>query len=131
WLTTFTVLPATLFVLARRGLIKRTRPPRIGAVIARLAPRNNRRAIAVFSLITAVSIAIASVYIARDPFTRDWRDLQSSTRAIDSAMNLYTKMRKLPSSGELTGQAYQIAFAVDKREDVAPLVAYLRTADKH
>jgi predicted RND superfamily exporter protein len=130
WLTTFTVLPSLLFVLARRGRIKRTTPPALGDVLARLLPRNDRRALAVFAVITAVSVAITTVYIARDPFTRDWRDLQSSTPEIDAATNLYTKMRaKLPSSGELTGQAYQLVFAVDKREDVAPLVEYLRTVD--
>lgn len=129
WITTFTVLPALLFVLARRGRIKRTTPPAIGDVLARLHPKNDRRALVVFAMITAVAVAITSVYVARDPFTRDWRDLQSSTPEIDAATNLYTKMRaKLPSSGELTGQAYQLVFAVDKREDVsAPLVNYLRT----
>ncbi len=131
WISTFTVLPAMLFVLARRGRIHRTTPPAIGDVLARLHPKNDRRALVVFAVITAIAVAITSVYVARDPFTRDWRDLQSSTPEIDAATNLYTKMRaKLPSSGELTGQAYQLVFAVDKREDVAPLVNYLRTVDK-
>lgn len=131
WLTTFTVLPALLFVLARRGRIRRTTPPALGDVLARLHPKNDRRALVVFAMITAVAVAITTVYVARDPFTRDWRDLQSSTPAIDAATNLYTKMReKLPSSGELTGQAYQLVFAVDRREDVAPLVAYLRGVDQ-
>ncbi len=131
WITTFTVLPSLLFVLARRGHIKRTAPPALGEVMARLHPKNDRRALVVFALITAISAAITTVYIARDPFTRDWRDLQSSTPEIDAATDLYATMRaKLPSSGELTGQAYQLVFLVEKREDVAPLVAYLRTADK-
>ena len=131
WLTTFTVLPSLLFVLARRGRIKRTTPPAIGDVLARLHFKNNRVALVVFGVITAVALTITAIYIARDPFTRDWRDLQSSTPAIDAATGLYTKMRaKLPSSGELTGQAYQLVFAVERREDVAPLVDYLRTVDK-
>ncbi|MGE0403569.1 MAG: RND family transporter [Kofleriaceae bacterium] len=131
WLSTFTVLPSLLYVLARRGGIKRTTQPAIGEWLARFHPKKDRRALVVFAAVTAVAIAITSVYIARDPFTRDWRDLQSSTPEIDAATNLYVKMRqKLPSSGELTGQAYQLVFAVDKREDVAPLVSYLRTVDK-
>ena len=76
-----------------------------------------------FAAITVVALVITTVYVARDPFTRDWRDLQSSTPGIDAATNIYTKLRqKLPSTGELTGQAYQLVFAVDEREDVAPLV---------
>ncbi|MFN0253709.1 MAG: efflux RND transporter permease subunit [Kofleriaceae bacterium] len=132
WVTTFTVLPSILFVLARRGRIKRTTRPVLGDVLARLHPKNDRRALVVFAVVTAVSIAITSVYIARDPFTRDWRDLQSSTPEIDAATNLWAKMRaKLPSSSELTGQAYQLVFAVDKREDSAALVEYLRSVDKN
>ncbi|HEY4180996.1 MAG TPA: MMPL family transporter [Kofleriaceae bacterium] len=132
WLTTFTVLPALLFVLGRHGLIKRTRPPRIGEWLARLHPTNDRRALLVFAGITAAAIAIASLYIAHDPFTRDWRDLQSSTAAIHGVDALAARMReKLPQQEIPTGQAYQLVFAVDKREDVAPLVAYLRQADKN
>lgn len=131
WLSTFTILPSVLYVLARRGRIKRTTPPGIGEWLARFHPKKDRRALVVFAAITALSLAITSVYIARDPFTNDWRDLQSSTPEIDAAANLYMKMRqKLPSSGELTGQAYQLVFAVEKREDVAPLVSYLRSVDK-
>lgn len=131
WLTTFTVLPATLFVLARRGEIKKSRPPAVGDWLVRLLPRRALGwGLVVASLVTAGSLAITAQFIANDPFTDDWRDLQSSTPAIERALGLYGKMRqRLEQRSEVAGAAYQLVIAVEKREQVAPLVAYLKKVD--
>lgn len=132
WITTFTVLPALLFVLARRGQVQRTRPPAVGDWLVRLLPRRALGwSLVGAAIITAISTVIAAAFIARDPFTDDWRDLQSSTPAIERALGLYTKMRAaLEQRSEVTGSAYQLVIALDSREQVGPLVARLKQIDK-
>jgi hypothetical protein len=131
WATTFTVLPALLFVFARAGWIVPTNPPAIGALLARLLPTRRLGAVlAVGAALTAIALVISVRFIALDPFTHDWRDLQSSSRGIERARVLDAKIRtKLDTSSMLSGQAYQLVIAVDKRDQVAPLVAKLRADD--
>lgn len=131
WIATFTVLPAALFVLARRGRIKETNPPAIGEALAFLLPSKRLKlAMVLGGVITAVSLVITVIYIGKNPFTHDWRDLQSSTRAIRGTQELNKRISAaFPSGSELSGQAYQLAIAVERRDQVAPLVAKLRTID--
>jgi uncharacterized protein len=132
WVTTFTVLPALLYALAHRGLIKPTRPAALGKQLARMFPKRSLGKVLVFgALLTAVAFVVDVFYIVRDPFTRDWRDLQSSssdiraTRAVDAKIKL-----AFDNSGVLSGQAYQVVIAVDRRDQVRPLVTKLRAADQ-
>ena len=131
WITTFTVLPAILFQLARTKAIRASKPPAIGTILGHLLPvKHLRLVILIAAAITAIALVITIRFIAHDPFTHDWRDLQSSTRAINSARELDGRVaRSLDTKNMLTGQAYQLAIAVDRREDVKPLVAKLRAAD--
>ena len=131
WIATFSVLPAALFVLARRGHIKESKPPAIGEALAFLLPTKRLQlAMGIGAAITAISLAIAIVYIAKNPFTHDWRDLQSSTKAIRGTQELNKQISSaFPAGSELSGQAYQLAIAVQRRDQVAPLVARLRAAD--
>ncbi len=131
WVTTFTVLPAALSVLARRGWLVRRSPPAIGGALARiLAPRRNRAALATGAVITAIGLAITAYYIANDPFSNDWRDLQSSTPEIRGVYAVDARVRAgLEQKQGMTGQAYQLAIAVEHRDEVAPLVAKLRADD--
>jgi predicted RND superfamily exporter protein len=132
WATTFTVLPAVLYAFAQRGWIKATHPPALGKQLARLFPARALRSVLVIgALITVVALVVDIVYIARDPFTRDWRDLQSSTADIRHTRAIDAKIRAgFDGSGVLSGQAYQVVIAVERREDVAPLVTKLRAADQ-
>ena len=129
WISTFTILPAILFVFARAGWVKTTTPPAIGALLARLLPKRRDGAVmAIGGLVTTVALVIAVTYIVQDPFTHDWRDLQSSTSQIRKARAVDAKIRETIDTKTLvTGQAYQLVIAVQRREDVAPLVAKLRT----
>ena len=128
WVTTFTILPAVLFVFARGGWIKASSPPAIGAMLARLLPaRRSGLVMAASGLVTMVALVIAVSFIAHDPFTHDWRDLQSSTAAIRGARAVDAKIRTaLDTKNLMTGQAYQLVIAVERRDQVAPLVARLR-----
>lgn len=130
WVTTFVVLPALLHALGRR--IEAKAPPAIGSQLARLFPaRALDRVLLVGGVLTAVSLAISIKYIADDPFTRDWRDLQSSTPEIRGVHAINAKIRSaFDASGILSGQAYQVVIAVEHRDQVRPLVDKLRTADR-
>lgn len=132
WITTFTVLPALLFVLGRAGLIRPTKAPAIGDVLARLIPRRGLGwVLAGAGVVTAAAAVITTAFIAHDPFTHDWRDLQSTTPAISRAREVDRRINEaLDTSGMLNGQAYQLAIAVDRRDQVMPLVTALRTADQ-
>ncbi len=128
WVATFTILPAVLFVFARAGWIKTSTPPAIGALLARLLPnRRDGAVMAIGGLVTTTALVIAVRFIVMDPFTHDWRDLQSSTSQIRKARAVDAKIReKIDTKTLVTGQAYQLVIAVERREDVALLVETLR-----
>ncbi len=132
WVTTFTVLPAVLYWLANRGMMKPTRSAALGTQLARLFPSHSlKKVLLIGGLITAVALVIDAVYIAQDPFTHDWRDLQSSNSDIRGVRAVDAKIKMaFDNSGVLSGQAYQVVIAVDKREQVRPLVEKLRLADQ-
>lgn len=133
WLTAYTVLPALFLVMARRGLLKVRKAPALGETLARLVPARSGypRVLAIAASITTVALVISILYIARDPFTQDWRDLQSSTSSINHARAIDARIRAaLDNRAMLSGQAYQLVIAVDRRDQVAPLVAKLTAADK-
>ncbi len=133
WLTAYTVLPALLFAMARRGMIKESKQPALSLYLAKLIPseRGYPIVIGIGIGITAIALVIAVLYIVRDPFTKDWRDLQSSTDDIQGTRVIDAKIRgAFDNKSMLSGQAYQIVIAVDKREQVAPFVAKLRAEDE-
>jgi hypothetical protein len=133
WLTAYTVLPALFLVMARRGLLEVRKASSLGETLARLVPARSGypRVLAIAASITTVALVISVLYIARDPFTHDWRDLQSSTSSINTARAIDAKIRAaLDNRAMLSGQAYQLIIAVDRRDQVAPLVAKLTAGDK-
>jgi len=133
WLTANTVLPATLYVMARRGWIKQGKQPALSVYLSRMIPseRGYGAVIAFGTLITIVATVISVRYIANDPFTKDWRDLQSNTSAIQGTRVIDAKIRgAFDNKSMLSGQAYQVVIAVEKREQVAPLLAAIRKADE-
>ncbi len=84
----------------------------------------------VSAIITGASLVATVVFIVKDPFTHDWRDLQSSTGAIRAVQGIEKRVReKLDTSALLSGQAFQLAIAVDRRDQVKPLVDKLRADD--
>lgn len=132
WLAAYTVLPATLYTLARNNWLRLKEPMPLGDWLARLVPLPSRyiRVLVLCGAITAVAGVISFLYIAGDPFTDDWRDLQSSTSAIRGAQAIDAKIKHgFENRSWLSGQAYLVAIAVERRDQVAPLVAKLRAAD--
>jgi predicted RND superfamily exporter protein len=121
WISTFVVLPASIGVLARRGWIRVARPPAIGRVLARLMPERVGVVIGVGVLVTVGAAVVTVEYVSGNPFSKDWRDLQSNAirgaRALDEKLAKHFDLRSL-----MAAQAYQVAIAVERREDVASLV---------
>jgi hypothetical protein len=130
WLAAFTVLPAALYTFAPKAQFP-GQPPLIGAVLEKLLPQ--RRLGAVMGLgaaLTVAAIIVTVKYVANDPFLHDWRDLQSSTRAIENINATNDRVNKaLPGRTQLTGQAYQVVIAVENRADVLPIVQRVREED--
>jgi hypothetical protein len=126
WLATFTVLPAALAVFAERGWLRARAEPAIGRVVARLFARRPRVNLAIGSAAVIASLALAIGFIARDPFTRDWRDLQSTTSAIEHTQEIDAKARAAQgTTNGLTASAFQIVFATPDAATAEKLVADL------
>jgi predicted RND superfamily exporter protein len=130
WFAAFTVLPAALYVIGEKAQFPGP-PPLIGALLERLLPQRRLKAVMAFGgAITAVAIVVTVHFIADDPFLHDWRDLQSSTPEIEEIRKTSDRVReKLEPRSQLTGQAYQVVIAVDKREMVGPVVERIRVED--
>ncbi|HTL38613.1 MAG TPA: MMPL family transporter, partial [Kofleriaceae bacterium] len=132
WVTTFTVLPAVLYMMSRWGWIRSKKPTKAGEILARTySERHRLRVLALGALLTAIALVIAVRYVMNDPFTRDWRDLQSSNAAIEGTRRLDGIIREnFDTKAFYSGQAYQVAIAVSHREDVEPLVKQIRLSDE-
>jgi uncharacterized protein len=133
WMTAYTVLPTLLYTLARRGLLKVGKPPMLGERLARLVPppRGYKAVLWLGALLTAGALVVSAGYIARDPFTTDWRDLQSETSALAGARVIDAKIKAgFDNTSMLAGQAYMLVFAVERRDQIKPLAASLLAADQ-
>ncbi len=133
WLMAYTVLPALLYAMARRGWITATTQPALSHYMAKLIPGERRYPFVIYIgvALTAVATVIAVLYIAHDPFTKDWRDLQSTTPNITGTRVIDAKIKgAFDGKSMLSGQAYQVVIALDRRDQVAPLVAKLRAEDE-
>jgi len=131
WISTYTVLPVGLGWLARRGWVRPRRPPAFAALLGRLAPRRLARALALGALLTGAGVAITASFLTGQPFQKDWRDLQSDGPAVRAQHDIDARMKeRFPRTGELTGHSYNLAIAVERRDQVRDLVARLRAAER-
>ncbi|MDQ3334629.1 MAG: MMPL family transporter [Myxococcota bacterium] len=130
WFSAFTVLPAALYVIAPKAHFPGP-PPLLGALLERLLPERRAKVVMLFgAVITTLAIVVTVRFIADDPFLHDWRDLQSTTDEIEEIRTTSDRTReKLEPRSQLTGQAYQVVIAVDKREMVGPIVEKIRAED--
>jgi predicted RND superfamily exporter protein len=84
WIAAYTVLPALLAILERRGLSSRHEPV-VGRVLARLMPHTRRGAAIVASVALTVTAAAgyATYLYMQNPYEGNFRNLRSSSAAID------------------------------------------------
>ncbi len=126
WLATYTVLPAGLAIAARTRLLAVTRPPAIGRLVGKLAPKRPVvRAIVMFALTTSAA-GLTYRYLAGDPFENNFRNLRSHNAAIDEEQRWMTDVDRGFGQGISGG----FVIAVADRAQVAPLVARLRKLDE-
>jgi predicted RND superfamily exporter protein len=86
WIAAYTVLPAALAVLERRGL-KARREPALGHFLARIAPQSTLGVAAVAG-VALLATAVAGVMTYRylqNPYEDNFRNLRSSSPAIEQA----------------------------------------------
>ncbi len=131
WVSAFTVLPAALTWLYRRGRI-RPLPPSAGMRrIAGLLPKSPMPA-AVLGLVLTFAAGLGAYhYLAGDPMEKDWRKLRSDSAEIleERAWNdrISNEFDKGGFNRNLSGR---FAIVLPRREQVKPLVEQLRARDR-
>ncbi len=125
WIAAYTVLPAMIAVASRRGYLRPRPEPAIGRVLGWLAPRRPRVLVAAMVVVTAVAGIAAVRYLANDPFESDFRNLRSSSPAIDAENHWMETV----DHGFGQGISGGFVIAVNRRDQVKPLVDTLRAHD--
>ncbi|HVR63166.1 MAG TPA: MMPL family transporter [Polyangia bacterium] len=119
WAAAYTIAPAALTILGRRGHFARTpAEPALGRWLAALLPRRPALALAALALAAPLLATAAARYLASDPFEYNLRNLRASGR---QALQARQWQRTLDDA---FGQGISGGFvvAVERRED-APAVA--------
>jgi predicted RND superfamily exporter protein len=126
WIAAYTVLPAALAVLERRGSFKVGREPALGPLLARLLPRRLGVVAAVGVVVTVVS-GVASVrYLASDPMEKVTANLLSDTPELE---DLRARLRRIDVafSRDISGG---FVVAAPDRASARQVVATMRRADE-
>jgi predicted RND superfamily exporter protein/uncharacterized membrane protein YbhN (UPF0104 family) len=123
WAAAYTVAPALLTVLGRRGLFDRLTPePSLGRRLAGLLPRRSRPAVAALALLAPVLLAMAGRYLASDPFEYNLRNLRASGAEARQARVWQTKLDEAFGKGISGG----FVIALERGEDAPALANQLR-----
>jgi predicted RND superfamily exporter protein len=126
WVTAFTVLPAALCVLRRRGWIRVGREPRIGIWLRRLVPRRLPALIVGAALVLAASVGITAWYISVDPFLVNWNRLRTDSDELQRARSWDALSRPAFSSARAKAVASSFAIALPDGKEVTDLAKRLR-----
>ncbi|HPH66745.1 MAG TPA: MMPL family transporter [Kofleriaceae bacterium] len=129
WLAAFTVLPAALTLLDRAGRLHVGKAPRVGYWLARALPFAPRT-LAITGIVAAVVFGgVTAQFAAGDPFLKDWRDLQSSSPAINATRELDVQLKATFDPKLFQGLSNQLVLGLDSAEQVAPAIAQLRAIE--
>ncbi len=124
WVAAYTVLPAALSIARRLGM-KPGKPSPLGGWLARLLPKSlGAVAIATIGLVVLAG-AVTARYLAEDPFESNFKNLRSHSPTITAEKVWMHSIDR--AFGEGLDSAFVIA--VDRRDEVAPLVAELKRTD--
>ncbi len=129
WVTSYTVLPVALGWLGRRGRLRARPVPALGNLIGKLAPHRPRLALGVGAALTLAATAVTVVFLAGNPFQRDWRDLQADGTEIHAQHVVDARMNARFAKDTLSGHSFQLALAVDDASQVRGVVEALRAAE--
>ncbi|MCW5804465.1 MAG: MMPL family transporter [Deltaproteobacteria bacterium] len=126
WIAAFTVLPATLAAVDRRGWLRPRKEPAIGRFLQRLVPRH-LAPVAVGLLVVIVATGVETWrYFATDPFEDNFRNLRSQSAAAREE----ARWMKLSNHSFGRGMSAGFVMAVEDRARVPGLVARVRAVDE-
>jgi hypothetical protein len=130
WISAFTVLPAGLALLWRRGRIHANKAPRIGRLLARVLPRR-LGGIALAGAVLAVASGIATWrFIASNPLQEDWSDLRPTGQGTEEAIEW---SRRLSEGFEIKfdqGTSQRFVVGLERRAQVPEAIAAMEAADE-
>jgi hypothetical protein len=124
WLAAYSVLPAAL-ASARHMKMQPHAAPALGRWLAALMPARPVVPAAMVLVLVVAGGAVTARYLARDPFESNFKNLRSHSAAITEEREF------MHAIDHAFGQGIDAGFviAVDKRAEVAPLVARLEAAN--
>ncbi len=126
WISAYTVLPAALALAERRGWIRvRPEPAAIGW-FERALPTRTVPVLVVAAILFVASALGAWRYLTHHPLETNLRNMASTNADLDRGVALMDKFDRAFGHGISGG----FALAVDRRDEVAPLVRKLRAADE-
>jgi predicted RND superfamily exporter protein len=126
WITAYTVLPAGLAAIERRGWVRIRPESRAVAWFERVLPRRPGLVLPLAGILFVISALGAWRYLAHDPMETNMANLSSTGAALDRAGAWMTKFDKAFGQGISGG----FAIAVKRRDEVEPLVQRLRAVDQ-
>ena len=125
WISAYTVLPAALAVLERRGWVRIRRAPAAVSWFERRLPRRRAVVVPLAAVLFVVCAAGAWRYLADDPLETNLQNLASTSAEMDRSAAWMDKFDHAFGHGISGG----FALAAARRADVEPLVAQLRATD--
>lgn len=124
WAAAYSVAPALLTILGRRGLFDRLAPePSLGHRLAALVPRRSRPVVGALVILGPLLLLLAGRYFASDPFEYNLGNLRASGAEARQAHAWQTRLDTAFGKGISGG----FVIAVERPEDVPPLASELRT----
>jgi uncharacterized protein len=126
WISAYTVLPAGLAAIERRGWVRIRPEPRAVAWFERILPRRPAVVLPLAGVLFAVSAFGAWHYLVRDPMETNMANLSSTGPELDRAGAWMTKFDHAFGQGISGG----FALAVARRDEVEPLIQRLHAVDQ-
>ncbi len=126
WLSAYTVMPAGLLALERRGWMHAAREPGAVTWMGRLLPRRPWGVVALTAPLFVLVTFVSWRYLTHDPMETNLDNLKSDAPALDRASEWMDKFDKKFSHGLSGG----FAIGVPRRADAGPLVKKLRDVDQ-
>ena len=126
WISAYTVLPAGLSAIERRGWLRVRAEPGAVAWFERILPRRTAVVLPLAGILFVLSAVGAWRYLARDPMETNMANLSSTGAELDRSGAWMTKFDQAFGQGISGG----FAIAVKKREEVEPLVRRLQAVDQ-
>ncbi len=130
WISAFTVLPAALCVLRRRGRIRPRTLPAVGRILARLMPERVSVVVIGVGALTLVAGIATWRYVAADPLQEDWRNLRPHGPVTKAAEDWYQAIRDNFDERFRRGMGGRFVVGLPTREEARRVASLLRAADK-